>query len=235
MNHPKLTVRLHSAFAFVAAACFASVASNATLADTYFSDSEENFCAQAQALIAPTGVTAKNKLHVEYETFVDSKVSAYPLEVQQFFSNPASENAELYTALSCKMRTAGSIADAYSEAGESVVEVEDTSCNFLITAMLNDAAGKVGAADTVLKPSEIVVDDEKMTFMGPMWLSPWPFVSAYRDEAGLLHLASRALYVPWSIFIPAPPAFKGVYYCHLPTPSYLEALLRGQIEAPLEG
>jgi hypothetical protein len=208
--------------------------SGAAIAQTDFPSDDATFCADAQALIAQTEARATNVLHENYDAFVESKAKPFPLETQQFYSSPAAEDAQLNTVVSCKMRTAGSIADAYSDAGEPVTVGEDQSCHFLTTHMLEKVRDSIPHSDAGLTDQSIVVEEEELTFMGPMWLDPWPFQSAYRDESGGIHLKSRALYVPWSVFIPAPAAFKGVYYCHLPTPAYLKALLLGEVDAPLE-
>jgi hypothetical protein len=208
--------------------------SGAAIAQTNFPDDDATFCADAQSLIAQTDARATNVLHDNYEAFVESKAKPFPLETQQFYSSPAVEDAQLNTVVSCKMRTAGSIADAYSDAGEPVTVGEDQSCHFLTTHILQKVRDNISQDEIDLTNRSIVVDEEELTFMGPMWLDPWPFQSAYRDESGVIHLKSRALYVPWSIFIPAPAAFKGVYYCHLATPAYLKALLLGEVDAPLE-
>jgi hypothetical protein len=210
------------------------VGSNAAMAQADFPDDRATFCASAQSLIARTDARAKNILHDSYEVFVESKARPFPLETQQFYSSPAPGDTNLDTVVSCKMRTAGSIADAYSTAGESVIVGEDQSCDFLTAHMLEKMRESFPPDDDGLTDRPFVVEKEELTFMGPMWLDPWPFQSAYRDDSGVIHLKSRALYVPWSIFIPAPAAFKGVYYCHLPTPAYLKALLLDEVDAPLK-
>ena len=86
---------------------------------------------------------------------------------------------------------------------------------------------KIGTRNLSPSASSLVVDDEDLTFIGPMWLRPWPFEPLYRGEDGQLHLRTRALYVPFNWWIPMPDRFKGTYYCHLIAPWYLEALLRG--------
>lgn len=220
-------------FAWLSVGCMAAVASGPVNAQSKFSGDDSDFCADAQALIAQTDVTAKNTVHDEYDTFVESKSVAFPLETQQFYSNPLGGDANISKVVSCKMRTAGSIEDAYSDAQESAAVGEDTSCEFLIATMLSDIGSEIPPAQMLLKLKNVVVDEEELTFMGPMWLDPWPFEPAYQDESGTVHLKSRALYVPWSIFIPAPAAFKGVYYCHLPAPAYLKALLMGEAKPPI--
>ncbi|MEH6568278.1 MAG: hypothetical protein V7709_04325 [Halioglobus sp.] len=219
-------------FAWFWVGCIVAVVSGPVNAQGKFSGDDSVFCADAQALIAQTDLTAKNTVHDEYDAFVESKSVAFPLETQQFYSNPLGSDAKISKVVSCKMRTAGSIEDAYSDAQESAVVGEDTSCEFLIATMLSDISSEIPPAKRALNLTSVEVDEEELTFMGPMWLDPWPFEPVYQDESGTVHLKSRALYVPWSIFIPAPAAFKGVYYCHLPAPAYLRALLKGEAAPP---
>ena len=94
-----------------------------------------------------------------------------------------------------------------------------------MAAVLN----RIPPADLAIAAEQLRVDPEETTFIGPMWLRPWPFQPLRRDEAGLLHLQSRALYVPFTWWIPMPDRFKGTYYCHLIAPDYLEAVLRGEV------
>ncbi|MEH6580331.1 MAG: hypothetical protein V7754_00240 [Halioglobus sp.] len=223
-----------AAVSVLTASFILAASAGAEIAQLVFPGEQANLCADAQVLIAQTDVVPRNNLHQSYEDFVESKAATFPLETQQFYSNPEPGDANRYRVVSCKMRTAGSIAAAYTAAGQTVVTGEDRSCDFLAQRMLNQIGENIDSAKALIKAATVVVDEEELTFMGPMWLDPWPFQSAYLDDTGVLHLKSRALYVPWSIFIPAPAAFKGVYYCHLPAPEYVEALLLGRTEAPLE-
>jgi hypothetical protein len=208
-------------------------ASSVVLAQPSLTGDDANFCSNAQALIAGVEVAATTSINETYESFVDSKVLAYPLEVQQFSSNLFAGSEDSFKVVSCKMRTAGSIVDAYAEHGESVTFGEETNCEFLISTMLSELSDNARSRSTVVAAESVEIDEEELTFMGPSWLDPWPFEPAYIDQSGTLHLKSQALYVPWSIFIPAPAAFKGVYYCHLPAPAYLKALLEGRARAPV--
>ena len=236
MNHPRARLAGFIMLIFWALLLYGT---GSVGADSNSPGDGRDLCARAQGLIAETDVIAENTLHHSYDAFVESKAVAYPLQTQQLYSNPLLLNSKLsdsklYAVVSCKMRTATSIAQAYSTAGESAVVGEDQSCHHLVKTILMEVRSAMDAKEKTAVFKNIVVEDEELTFMGPMWLSPWPFQSAYRHQSGTLHLKSRALYVPGSWYIPAPVAFKGVYYCHLPAPDYLQALLLGQVDAPLE-
>ncbi len=225
------------AMTIVVSLFFVGLLTGRALAAGQLTADEAEYCIQAQRLITGVDITAENKIYADHEAFVESKVRRYPLQVQQFQSNPVDDSlngsAGLNKVLSCKMATSGSIVAAYGDQGETIAEGEDTSCDLLIRTMLSEVAAEVPAADRALDPAAVLVDEEDLNFMGSTWVNPWPFEPAEVDADGKLHLMSRALYVPWSIFIPAPAAFKGVYYCHLPAPDYVKALLQGAVEAPL--
>lgn len=216
------------------AASLGTATGGVALAQTELTAERADFCAAAQTAIAQVNIRARNTLHTSYEAFVESKAVAFPLETQQFYSSPARGDAKLNTVVSCKMKTAGRIRDAYLAAEQTVIVGQDRSCDFLTERMLDQVTSAIDPAQIRVTANSLVVEKEELTFMGPMWLRSWPFQSVYRDESEVLHLKSRALYVPWSSFIPAPAAFKGVYYCHLPSPQYLEALLLGRLQAPPE-
>jgi hypothetical protein len=199
-----------------------------------FPGPDEEFCASAQSELAQIQLSVQNHLHQHYESFVDSKASAEPLVTQQFFSNPVPGHKDMNTVVSCKMKTADSIAEANRLSPGDFLAADDRGCDYLTRKLLYSTLASSEAGDLQLTEAEVVVDPEELTFMGPSWLKSWPFQAAHKDEAGVVHLTSRALYVPWSVFIPAPAAFKGVYYCHMVAPAYLHALLKGELEAPPE-
>ncbi len=76
------------------------------------------------------------------------------------------------------------------------------------------------------------VHEEDMKFIGPSWLDPWPFAPVAAGEGGRPQLHTRALYAPYSWWMPMPERFLGNYYCHLAAPSYIESLVRGELAAP---
>jgi len=194
------------------------------------------YCVQAQQIIAGTELEAKSKIHTEFEEFVESKALDKPLTVQQYSSVPLPGDETMNTVLSCKMKTAERINTAYpSAAGEPPVADGDGSCQAVHRAWLDKIANSIPSGELALSPGELVVDDEDLTFIGPMWLRPWPFEPLYRGDDNRLHIRTRALYVPFSWWIPMPDRFKGTYYCHLIAPDYLEAILRGDSSAAKQG
>ena len=191
---------------------------------------EAGFCGLAQQIIAQTELEAAIEIPADYDSFVKSKSQAHPLVVQQYSSNPAANAKDLHKVISCKMKTAERINAAREEAGiPGDAAMGDLGCEAIHTRMLRTLRDSIPAGELSLQATELVVDDEELTYMGPMWLKPWPFKPVVRDEEGRLHLQTRALYVPFAWWIPMPERFKGTYYCHLAHPAYLEALLRGEV------
>ena len=193
-------------------------------------DGEESvFCAWAQQRIAGTSLLANVVTQTDYEDFVASKASADPLTVQQYWSNRVDGPDSLAQVVSCKMKTAERINSYYPVElpGEAPAAAGDQSCDAVQRAVLTEVLNNIPRSELVVPADTLQVDPEDQTFIGPMWLKPWPFEPLYRDDAGLLHIRSRALYVPFAWWIPMPDRFKGAHYCHLIAPDYLEAVLRG--------
>jgi hypothetical protein len=191
--------------------------------------SATDFCAGAQQQIARTELIAEVVNHTDYESFVQSKATASPLVVQQYFSNPAPGPDAIARVVSCKMKTAERINnDNMSADDPTPVAAGDRNCHALHEGMLADIVARIPAQELSVSPEQLIVDEEQLAYMGPMWLKPWPFEPLARDESGQLHLQSKALYVPFAWWIPMPDRFKGTYYCHLIAPQFLEALLRGE-------
>ena len=196
-------------------------------------DGEDSvFCAWAQQVVAGTKLAANVVSHTSYENFVNSKASDSPLTVQQYWSNPLDGPGSLNRVVSCKMKTAERINEAYppAEQGGPAVASGNQSCQKVVSEVLVGVLGGIPREQLLVSPDTLRVDEEETTYIGPMWLKPWPFEPLHRGEDGLLHLRSRALYVPFAWWIPMPDRFKGSYYCHLIAPDFLDAVLRGIVE-----
>ncbi len=191
-------------------------------------ESSAPICAQAQQVIAATTLIARVDIHDDYEGFVESKATDTPFVVQQHFSNPAPEDADLMRTVSCKMRTAERINSAHKGIAEAPVARGDRDCAEVHRWLLTKLLAEIPSNEMNLDPARIFVEAEQTTFMGPRWLDLWPFQAARTDEEGALRLHSRALYVPHAWWIPLPERFQGNYYCHLVAPDYLRSVLRGQ-------
>jgi hypothetical protein len=194
----------------------------------------EEYCQRAQQIVAKTSLVALVEIPDNQEAFVKSKALLNPLTVQQYLSNPVSEENDLPRVVSCKMKTAERINAAQPvAAGQPAIAGGDGSCQAVHSYWLEQLYAKIPAQQRAFAPEQLVIDEEELTFIGPMWLRPWPFEPLYRADDGVIHIRSKALYVPFSWWIPMPDRFKGTYYCHLISPDYLEAIVRGETQPGL--
>jgi len=194
---------------------------------TYAQLEQEGFCGWAQQVIAQTGLPAEVVTHTDYDSFVESKPGALPLQVHQYLSNPVPGNEDMPRVISCKMKTAERINNARPGTPPAA---GDLSCATVHREMLDSMLERIPATERVAGAARSVVLEEDMTYIGPRWLRPWPFNPLSRDESGQLQLHTRALYVPFAWWIPMPDRFKGSYYCHLVAPQFLQAVLRGEVD-----
>lgn len=187
----------------------------------------QDVCVRAQGIIAETSVVPAVRLHTDWEAFVESKPTDQPFEVQEFHSShlPGGD----ITVVSCKMRTAERInASHYDDGSDAPPAGVESSCDQVHRTFLDEVYAKVPADQQAVPRDSWLVMEEELTFMGPSWLEPWPFVPVQRQDDGRLALHTRALYAPHAWWIPMPARFLGNYYCHLAAPSYIEALVRGE-------
>lgn len=194
-------------------------------------DGEDSvFCAWAQQQIAGTGLVADVITHTVYEDFVSSHPGDSPLTVQQYWSNPVPGPSGMSRVVSCKMLTAERINQALGESGTGGAPpaAGDQSCELINSQILANLLSRI-PRDQLAVPLDLLrVDKEQMAYVAPMWLESWPFEPLSRDDEGVLHIHSRALFVPYSAQISGSDRLNGGYYCHLIAPDYLEAVLRGK-------
>ena len=187
------------------------------------------FCAGVQQSMVNTSLPVDNVIHADYDSFVKSKPEIEPLTSHQYVHYlplaVRGQPEDFPAIVSCKLKTADLIGDTYGEdkAGE------ERSCKHIVEQTLAQVVSALDVNTAVFKPEAVVVEDDEVVRMGPKWLKPWPYPVAFIGEQGGLHLRSKALLVPFSVFIPMPDRFKGTHYCHLPTPQYLRAIMSGDI------
>ncbi|MEH6586094.1 MAG: hypothetical protein V7720_06020 [Halioglobus sp.] len=210
-------------------ACLALLAPMRVFAGEYAAD-EKDYCSQAQQIIAATDLEPEVVLHDDYEAFVESKPTDQPFVIHRYNSAPVASRPEITTVVSCKLRTSERINTAHdSEGGAVPIAGAETSCDEVHRQVLAQIVAAVPKSARKLDLGDFVVEPEDMKFIGPQWLEPWPFTPATLDENALYHLHTRALYAPHAWWIPMPERFMGNYYCHLASPEYLEALVRGTV------
>lgn len=207
--------------------CLLPLAPMQVLAGEHEAD-KEDYCSQAQQIIAATDLEPEVVLHDDYQAFVESKPTDQPFVIHRYNSAPVASNPEITTVVSCKLRTSERINTAHDNEGGAVpVAGAETSCDEVHRRVLAQIVAAVPQSARKLDLEDFVVESEDMKLIGPQWLEPWPFKPITVDENDLYHLHTRALYAPHAWWIPMPERFMGNYYCHLASPEYLEALVRG--------
>jgi hypothetical protein len=185
--------------------------------------SDEQFCARAQQLIATTELLAINTVHHDYDAYVASKPHEMPLSTEQYYYFGEDGVAQI---ISCKMKSAGRINMAHGEQaageGKSCRDINQRSFNH-VYAML-----KAHREELAFQRSDVIFEEDESAYMGPQWLQPWPYPVATVEGDGKLHIRAKAMYIPYAWYIPMPDRFKGVHYCHLVAPAFLQQLLTRQ-------
>lgn len=194
------------------------------------SDVDPGFCAWAQGVIAETALVPAVNVHRDWASFVDSKPTDQPFEIDQYYSSFLPGEGAPVTTVSCKMRTAERINAVHGslDGTDTPRAGAESSCDEIHRRMLEQVYQAVPAAHVAIPRERWDVLEEDMKFTGSGWVDPWPFVSVTAGEGGRLRLHTRALYAPHAWWIPMPERFLGNYYCHLAAPGYIEALVRGQ-------
>ncbi len=188
---------------------------------------------QAQKIIASTDIEPEVVRHSDYEGFVESKPTDKPFLVHRYDSAPVESAPAINTVVSCKLRTAERINANHDDEGGAVPIAEtETSCDEVHRQVLAGIIASVPPAKRVRDIGEWIVEPEDTQFIGPKWLEPWPFTPVSLGTDGLYHLHTRALYAPHAWWVPMPERFLGNYYCHLISPQYLQALVRGTVYPP---
>jgi len=192
-----------------------------------------DYCSQAQKIIAGTELEPEVMRHTNYEAFVASKPTDQPFVIHRYDSAPLHSTMAINTVVSCKLRTAERINAAHdNEAGAVPVAEAEFSCDEVHRLVLAGTVASVPVPERALDTADWIVEPEDMRFIGPRWLEPWPFNPVSRDQGGLYRLHTRALYAPHAWWVPMPERFLGNYYCHLVSPQYLEAMVRGMVKFP---
>ena len=186
------------------------------------------FCAEAQRLVAATAMTPANYVYADLDAFIKSKASSKPFITRQYVHHEP-DDPNRPRMISCKLKSSDQLNFEYGP-GTAGHEGHCRAVNGLTLerarAARADAARPSGVFD------DVVLDHDETGLSGVVWLKPYTMVKV--DEANVLHIKSKALYVSWhdQRFVQAPARFRGTHYCHLIAPSYLRRLLDGEVAVP---
>lgn len=236
-----------------------SASAASTRSDLYSVAAVGRFCERAQQIIVDLPQWAVVVSHTDLNAFVGSSsapyegtnLSAYngkgslgtslPLTVQQLvtYREVPSNNWEMPVVISCKMKDAESINHYFGEIWEPYgIAAVQRDCKYVNQVVVADVYGSLTASERRYlrhQQSSIVYDNDQMAGAGPSWVYPLPEPPpvATIGNDGRLHIKGYAIQVPRSNTDPNVGADKkGVYYCHLPAPEYVRALVTGQIPGP---
>ena len=185
----------------------------------------DEFCTEAQHLLAATPLAAENVVYTDFDEFVKSKAAPKPLITRQFI-HYAADQPGLPERISCKLKSADHLNSEYG-AGSAGHEGTCQAVNGLTLERVRMARGHSDQPSGVFK--KVVLDPDEVGPSGVVWLKPYAMVRV--DADNVLHIKSKALYVSWhdERFLKMPARFRGTHYCHLIAPSYLRRLLDGEV------
>lgn len=167
-------------------------------------------------------LAAENRVHQSFASYVKSKASLEPLVFHQYSVHQ--EGIPVPVALSCKFKSTESMAKFIGR------ELESKTCGDINRSIASKVLAKVSGDESLVVP-EIVFDEDLQATRGTQYLDPWPFQTLYQ-QAGVLHVLAKEMFVSSESWAPLPANFKGVQYCHLLSADYFEAVLQGSLKAP---
>ena len=193
----------------------------------------DKYCLTAQKIITRTEVPMELVVHDNFAAFVKSKAVIEGPTIQQY--NWKADDG-MVLGISCKLKSADHLNLVFGTGSAG----PDSLCQYMNQAVFRLLARQVSSpafTRVVFDPSEKLnyeaeedEEDEEPGMTGPDWLAP--FTMTYIEE-GALHIATKGFVVNFldPQYAEAPERFRGVHYCHLIAPEYLEALMSGEAEA----
>ena len=186
-------------------------------------DELQDFCGEAQGLIATTDLKVTNILYDEFKEYTASKpeVTETDLKSSQFvlYEVDPKTDTPYSKIVSCKFKSADRI---QTFRGDDAAGPQK-SCGDINRQTVETVIANLGLTEEALP--KIVFDEDDPAMIGPQWLSPWPYQVAYWDQDATLHVRAKGMLIPYSELIPMPDEFKGVHYCHMIAPGYVKRLL----------
>jgi hypothetical protein len=231
--------------------------------ELYSVGSVARFCSRAQQIVASTPLSSWNIVHNELDTFANSSSAPYmgpnlgsyngtlaafpngdqmPLITQQLISQRELTQTqwEYPIVISCKMKDAESI-NYHFGAGSAGTQLSCREVNQDTVASVFASLTAVEQRSIRFPESQIAYIADYMSAAGPTWLYPLPYLPrvAFIPTTGAN--AGKLVFRGFAIAVSrldgsgsAGPDKKGVYYCHLPSPEYVRALVTGQMDPIIE-
>jgi hypothetical protein len=232
-------------------------ANPALRAELYSVVAVDNFCARAQQIVSSTSLYPVVVGHSGLDDFTFSSsapyegpnLSAYngktdsrlgedagdlPLTVQQLVSHRVlGATGWVYpVVVSCKMKTAEAI-NFHVGAGWAGTQRSCRDVNQSTVADVYASLTSIERRTLRWQQGQIIFVADSFASSGPTWLYPLPYLPrvAFVGADGLLRIHGLAITVARTDpTTAAGPDKKGSYYCHLPSPEYVRALILGQTQ-----
>lgn len=159
---------------------------------------------------------------------LDLTVQAYP-----YYSTVPATGWRYAETVSCKMKDAEGI-NFHFGAGSAGPQQQCRAVNEMVVADVYANLTSWQAATLVYQQTDFVFEDDSFAPSGPVWVNPLasPFAprTIYVNGDGMLHVKTTASFVArTNPTTAAGPDKKGSYYCHVPTPEHVLAVIRGQV------
>lgn len=245
-----------------AATPFTAEAAVSARSELYSVGSTDRFCSRAQQIISSIDFDSNNVVHTDFTAFANSSSAPYegtnlgsyggtlalyptgnvmPVTTQQYVSQRelGTTGWEYPIVISCKMKTAEAINFHYAAYGQTPAGVQK-SCKEVNQQIVSEVYSSLTSIEqrTLRWPqSDIVYLNDIFAPAGPSWLYPLPYLPrvAFIGVDGKLRFRGLAITVARTDPSSAAGADKkGSYYCHLPSPEYIRAMITGQTDPIVE-
>ena len=193
----------------------------------------DQFCGEAQKVMAGTQMQAENVVIAEFDAFAPSKATIRPLSTRQYNGYSDAPNGGL-RQISCKMKTADHLRTEYgADAAGREGLCADVNRRTYASVMQTFSASQRRAL-RFGSGRAVVFDAEQVTTNGREWVAPYPL--AWQGADGKLHVLAKAQRNDWldQRWVDAPPQFRGTRYCHFIAPDYLRRILLGEVTVGTE-
>jgi hypothetical protein len=227
--------------------------------ELYSVGATDRFCSRAQQIISSINFDSNNVVHTDFTAFANSSSAPYegpnlgsyngtlalypngddmPVTTQQYVSQRelGTTGWEYPIVISCKMKTAEAINFHYGE-GTAGVQKTCKEVNQQIVSEVYSSLTSIEQRTLRWPQSDIVYTNDVFAPAGPSWLYPLPYLPrvAFLGVDGKLRFRGLAITVARTDpSTAAGPDKKGSYYCHLPSPEYVRALVTGQTNPIIE-
>jgi hypothetical protein len=206
-----------------------AVASDSSRHPTAPDEAIASFCQQAQQVVSRTSLPFTLEHYTDFAAFARSKAHIDPPTIRQY--TWYEDDAQTRPAMvSCKLKSADHLNMVFGDGTAG----PDGRCQDMNRQTLAQVIERLGArADfaVTLDPYEDVMRDNEGGSIGPAWLAPYVMIAQTGPDRLLLRSKGFRVDFGDPRFAASAEEFRGIHYCHLIAPGYLERLLTGEAEA----